>query len=72
LYRLAEAGLLGHDLQDALDDTDAVVVIEWAGMVEHMLPEDRLTVIFRKTGDTQRELLFESSAPQERLVKDLC
>ncbi|CAN5709207.1 tRNA (adenosine(37)-N6)-threonylcarbamoyltransferase complex ATPase subunit type 1 TsaE [soil metagenome] len=72
LYRLAEAGLLGHDLQDSLDDPDAVVVIEWAGIVEHILPENRLKVVFRKIGDTQRELLFEATPSQEHLVKDLC
>lgn len=55
-YRLSEAGIMEHELRDSLADPQAVVVIEWGQVVEHILPEDRLTIRINKTAESNRRL----------------
>lgn len=56
-YRLSEAGLMEHELHDVLQDSKSVLVVEWGDVVQHVLPEERLTIHIYKTSDEGRELL---------------
>lgn len=58
-YRLTEAGLMEHELHDVLNDPSAVVVVEWGGLVQHVLPEERLTIQINKTSDGGREMIIK-------------
>jgi tRNA threonylcarbamoyladenosine biosynthesis protein TsaE len=58
-YRLADAGLMAHEIHDIIGDPDIVVVVEWADVVAHVLPEDRLTIRLKRTGDQTRSLELE-------------
>ncbi len=69
-YRLHEPGILAHELKDMFAD-DAVVVIEWADIVKEVLPEGKLTVQIRATGDTERLLTFEYAKELAYLVEGL-
>jgi tRNA threonylcarbamoyladenosine biosynthesis protein TsaE len=40
---------------------DGVCIIEWADLVERVLPADRLRIRLRVTGETSREALLEAS-----------
>ncbi|HTE22174.1 MAG TPA: tRNA (adenosine(37)-N6)-threonylcarbamoyltransferase complex ATPase subunit type 1 TsaE [Candidatus Limnocylindria bacterium] len=62
-YRLADAGLMEHELHDVIGDPGVVVVVEWGDVVAHVLPDDRLTIQIRHTGDDSRG--FELSHPEE-------
>jgi tRNA threonylcarbamoyladenosine biosynthesis protein TsaE len=53
-YRLADAGLIAHELQDLLGDPSVVIVVEWGGVVEHVLPEDKVTIEITRTGEVTR------------------
>ena len=55
-YRLSEAGIMGDEIREAMDD-DSVVVVEWAGAVDDDLPKDRLVV--KITTISQEERLVE-------------
>jgi tRNA threonylcarbamoyladenosine biosynthesis protein TsaE len=57
-YRLTEAGILSDELTEILQDEQAVVVIEWADLIEDLLPDDRLTVTITATGESSRQLDF--------------
>ena len=46
---------------------DGVTVIEWANTTRSLLPAERLDITLRMTGDTDRELIFETDS--ERLGK---
>lgn len=61
-YRLGEAGLIAEELDEILDDPRAVSVIEWAGIVEDVLPAERVKITIHKTPTDGRELQFK--APQ--------
>ena len=72
LYRLGISGVIGEQLAEDLKDPHVVTIIEWAGLVEHQLPDDRVTVTLELTGDESRNLKFVSGGPvSNRLLKEL-
>lgn len=58
-YRLGEAGLMRHELEDVMQDPKTVIVVEWSDVVRHVLPDDRLTIQFTTTDETGRMLQIE-------------
>jgi tRNA threonylcarbamoyladenosine biosynthesis protein TsaE len=61
-YRLNDAGIVANELAEVVGDQNAVVVVEWADIVEDVLPAEHLTIRIKSTGDKTRE--FEISYPQ--------
>lgn len=59
-YRLHEAGVVAEELAEVIDDPKIVVVIEWADVVQHVLPKKCLTVNFRQTPEGNRQLEFKA------------
>jgi len=57
-YRLHEPGIMTAELAEIIDDPKAVVAVEWSDIVQHVLPEKRVTVKLIATGDTMRRLAF--------------
>lgn len=55
-YRLSEAGLMVHELSDLIGDERVVLIIEWGDVVQHVLPDNRLTIHLHKTADEGRKL----------------
>ncbi len=70
-YRLAEAGLMEHELEDVLGQDDQVVVVEWSDVVAHVLPKDRLTIRFVSDGEDARTCTLEYPKKLEYLVAGL-
>jgi tRNA threonylcarbamoyladenosine biosynthesis protein TsaE len=56
LYRLQEPGLIEHEIAEAQEDPNSVTVIEWAGIAEDVLPEDRVIVKF-EVGEKEMRFL---------------
>jgi tRNA threonylcarbamoyladenosine biosynthesis protein TsaE len=71
-YRLGDAGLIAHEIHDLLDDLDVVLVVEWGGVVEHVLPDDRITITITRTGDDLRALIITYDDSKDYLLEDLC
>lgn len=57
-YRLTEPGIMRDELAELVLDPQIVVVVEWADIVEDVLPAARLTVKITATGENSRALLF--------------
>lgn len=55
-YRLNQAGLITHELDEALEDPKSSVVIEWAKTVQDSLPKHRITIEFDVISESQRQL----------------
>jgi tRNA threonylcarbamoyladenosine biosynthesis protein TsaE len=55
-YRLNEPGIMREELAEILADPQAVTVVEWADIVEEVLPVEKLTVHLRATGENSREI----------------
>lgn len=69
LYRLNEAGLLGYDLNDNLGAD--VVVIEWGGLVEKTLPDNRLTIKFNTISELERSIDLSVPENMKYLLKGI-
>ena len=61
-YRLNDPGIVANELAEVVYDEKAVVVVEWADIVEDVLPADRLTITIKSTGDETR--VFTVSYPE--------
>lgn len=57
-YRLHEAGLIAHELEESLEDPAGVVVVEWGETIKDSLPEDRLVIRFEVASENERRLLL--------------
>jgi tRNA threonylcarbamoyladenosine biosynthesis protein TsaE len=62
-YRLSDAGIMTQELSEMIGTLGTVVVIEWAGAVEEVLPADRLTIVITAPSRTLRQLMIEGGGP---------
>jgi tRNA threonylcarbamoyladenosine biosynthesis protein TsaE len=53
-YRLNESDLAIHELTDAMDQNNAVILIEWPGVVDDLLKEDKVTIKFSYLPDINK------------------
>lgn len=70
-YRLNESGVVGHELEEAINDDSVVVVIEWAKDISKVLPGQRLTIDFTPQSDETRKITISYSKILEYLVEEL-
>ena len=68
-YRLREPGILRDELAEVIAEPQAVTVVEWAEIVEDILPKDKLTVRIKTTGENDRKLTFEYSENLKYLME---
>jgi len=55
-YRLDDAGILAQDLEEMLSDLSTVVIVEWGGIVENVLPEDCVRITITPVSETARRI----------------
>ena len=67
-YRLEDAGIMNDELADALKDQRAVLVIEWAGAVEDVLPEDRLVLRIASDVIDERDVAVEAHGEKSQAL----
>jgi tRNA threonylcarbamoyladenosine biosynthesis protein TsaE len=70
-YRLGEAGLIAHELEDVLNDPNCVVVVEWGGVVSHVLPDNRLSISIKRTGEDARRIDISCPESLAYIAEDL-
>ncbi|MBR2831049.1 tRNA (adenosine(37)-N6)-threonylcarbamoyltransferase complex ATPase subunit type 1 TsaE [Candidatus Saccharibacteria bacterium] len=56
-YRLPDPGLMADDLADSLNNSNNIVVVEWADTVESILPDDRIIIKIAYNDDGTREVI---------------
>jgi len=69
-YRLSEPGIMRDELAELLADPQAVVAVEWADIVEDVLPAKRVTITLKASGESSRELNFSYPQPLRYLFPD--
>jgi len=60
-YRLSDAGIMADELTETTQDPLTVTVIEWADIVEGVLPENRLRIVFAAPTETARTLAIDGN-----------
>lgn len=63
LYRLEGAEVEWIGVEEYLE-REGVTVVEWADRMRSMLPDERLDITLRTTGDTSREITLETESPR--------
>ena len=71
-YRLNEAGLLEHELDELMGDKDVVVVVEWADIIQHVLPSRHMRIQIKATGESTRLLTFEYPQSLSYMMETIC
>ena len=71
-YRMREAGIMSDELHEAMSQPTSVTVVEWADIVEGVLPNDRLRLEITPTSEDSRTIAVvatgkKSSALLERV-----
>ncbi|MDB5162136.1 MAG: hypothetical protein JWM52_644 [Candidatus Saccharibacteria bacterium] len=55
-YRLSDAGIMKDELAETMQSPMTITAIEWADIVEGILPEDRITIQFVSPTEETRTL----------------
>lgn len=71
-YRLSDAGIMAHELSEAVDDPAMITVVEWADAIQHVLPSERLQIHLTSPSIDDRHVeLTAHGAPYEALLGEL-
>ena len=62
-YRLSEPGVMADELMEVVHDTNTVTVIEWAGIVEGVLPKQRTHIEFISPTESSRRCTIQTDNP---------
>lgn len=60
-YRLNDPGIMADELSETVHDPHIVTVIEWAGIVEGVLPENHFTISFEAPSENERRITLPDS-----------
>lgn len=70
-YRLLEAGLIKHDLEETLGSDKDVVVVEWGDIVHDVLPAKRLVINIKLSGKNDRKFVFQTPEKLSYLLEGI-
>jgi tRNA threonylcarbamoyladenosine biosynthesis protein TsaE len=60
-YRLSDPGIMADELAEAVRDPKMITVIEWADIVEGVLPEGHATISFESPTEASRRVTVPDS-----------
>jgi tRNA threonylcarbamoyladenosine biosynthesis protein TsaE len=69
-YRLNDAGIMQQELDEAVNDTQTITIIEWADIVSGVLPNDRLTLTITPTSETSRQIVVQAGGTDSQRIKE--
>lgn len=55
-YRLQDPGLMHYEIAEVLSDPSSVLVVEWADIINDVLPEERMKIRITAQGESVRQL----------------
>ena len=72
-YRLSEPGIIADQLEESLQNSRVITVVEWGGIVSDVLPPQRLSIEFApaKNSLDERLITIKYSEPKARVIKKL-
>jgi len=69
-YRLDDAGIMANELSEVISEPQTVTVIEWGGVVDGVLPKDRLTVNITSPSENSRQVSFSHSGQVSQTLEE--
>lgn len=71
LYRIAEPGLIAHELEEVGGAPGTIVIIEWGKTLEAVLPKHKLDVRFVPQSENIRKLQFFCPSNLEYTLRNI-
>lgn len=69
-YRLHDAGIMADELRETLQDQTTITIIEWAGIVEGVLPADHLTISITSPSETDRHIELSAGGSKSEAIME--
>jgi len=60
-YRLHEPGVMLEELRESLDDSDSLVVVEWAESTRQILPDSTISITIQTLDENSRQFTIEGA-----------
>ncbi len=72
-YRLSDPAYIQQALAENVQDPNDITIIEWGGLVENVLPEDRLkiSIVKHPTNQDERVITIQTTDTKAYLLKDI-
>lgn len=58
-YRLNKGGVVSEELEEALAEPESTVIVEWSGIVQDVLPSERIRIAFTVSSESSRDITIE-------------
>lgn len=72
-YRLGNnTGLISHELSELIDDPNVVIVVEWAEVLDDVMPESRVKITIGKQDNDTRQITITTSPESEYIMEGIC
>lgn len=65
-YRLETAGIMADEIGETVRDPRTVTIVEWAGAITGILPDDRLTITIKATAEETRDMTISAGGRMSR------
>ena len=69
-YRFDDAGIMANELHEAIGEPSVVTIIEWVGIVQGVLPADRLSIQITSPTENSREVNCTSSGNVSKKLEE--
>lgn len=69
-YRLNEPGIMKMELAETVQDPATVTVLEWANIVDEVLPADHMTIEIMPTSEKARKLSIVANGTKSQFIQD--
>lgn len=70
-YRLTDPGLMRSELGESVSDPLSVTIVEWAKIVDEVLPDDRLIIEITSTGEDSRHIGLATGPDHAHILQGL-
>lgn len=64
-YRLTDAGIMANELSEMVNDPQTITVVEWADIVEGVLPSGHFTISITAPSETTRAITVPDELGEE-------
>lgn len=58
-YRLTDPGIMADELDEVIHDKGVVTIVEWAEIVDQVLPEGHIRIMITPTSETARRVVVQ-------------
>jgi len=69
-YRLSDPGIIASEVAEMVQDSKTITVIEWASIVEGVLPPDHYRITFTSPTETKRSIEFPDEYKELATLKE--